>query len=84
MSEHDKNKDPWADLAESLGAKPASEPQRPATPPAPPAGSASRQPPKARESRPTAQSGSDWGGLAASLGLEPTAEASPPPAVERG
>jgi hypothetical protein len=84
MSEHEQKpeqkNDPWANLAESLGAKPAATPaaervSRPAAsaPPTP-----ARPPQKPREDRPAAAVRSDWGGLASSLGVEPTAESAPP------
>ena len=79
MSEHDQKKDPWANLAESLGAKPVAKPadesaSRPAaaTPSTP-----ARPPQKPRETKPASAARSDWGGLASSLGLEPSKE---PPA----
>jgi len=75
MSEHEQKNDPWASLAESLGAKPAATP---AAQPAPrPAAAAPTTPPrppqKPREDRPAPAVRSDWGGLASSLGLEPAA-----------
>ena len=70
-------KDPWADLAESLGAAPSSEPQpQRSVPPSRP-----QPPPPTSRPRPRA-SGSDWEELASDLGIEsgrPTAgEPSPP------
>jgi len=79
MSDSEHN-DPWASLADTLGAKPpaASPTPPPAKPTAPPA---ARQPQKPKPPvKPAAQA--DWGDLASSLGLEPAAPrpATPPPA----
>jgi ribonuclease E len=66
------DKDPWADLAESLGAASGQEPTRPQQPaPTPP-----RQPPRAttKPARPAPAGGGDWGSLAADLGLEAAQE----------
>jgi hypothetical protein len=83
MSEHDQKKDPWADLAESLGAKPAAKPGEEPTPrPVATTPPSARPPQKPRVDRPaTPAAQSDWGGLASSLGLEPAKEppATPPP-----
>jgi hypothetical protein len=88
MSEHEHKNDPWANLAESLGAKPAPKPA--AKPAAEPAAAAPATPPrppqKPREERPAAPVRSDWGGLASTLGLEPTASppaSKPQPAAPR-
>jgi len=76
MSEHEQKKDPWADLAETLGAKPVAKSEdapasRPAASPPP----AARPPQTPRVERPAAPvARSDWGDLASSLGLEPARE----------
>jgi len=70
-------KDPWASLADSLGASPnrdASPPpaQRPPEKP--------RQPPRADAAKtPPPRSGAGWDGLDTSLGLPPTRESTRPP-----
>ncbi|MFM7033717.1 MAG: hypothetical protein ACKOYJ_00775 [Planctomycetia bacterium] len=78
------DKDPWADLAESLGASSGqqSEPPRAQQPAAP-----RPQPPKQpSRPRPEAPKGGDWGGLANELGLQQShdsaAEQPRPPARE--
>lgn len=78
------DKDPWADLAESLGAPSGqqSEPPRSQQPSAP-----RPQPPKqSSRPRPAAPKGGDWGGLANELGLQQShdsaAEQPRPPARE--
>ena len=75
MSEHEQKNDPWANLADTLGAKPVAKPAAPpaaATPPAP-----ARPPQKPRDEKPTPAVRSDWGGLASALGLEPAGESKP-------
>ena len=83
MSEHEHKNDPWADLAESLGAKPVAKPaDEPASRPAASTPSTPARPPqKPREVKPASAPRSDWGDLASSLGLEPSKEppATPPP-----
>lgn len=72
MSEHEQKHDPWANLADSLGAKPIAKPASSAeavTPPAP-----ARPPQKPREEKPAPAVRSDWGGLESALGLEPGRE----------
>jgi hypothetical protein len=85
-------RDPWADLAESLGATPNAEPQPPqaAEPPRP------KPAPQPAQPRPRPATTGDWDGLASDLGVEggrtagsepprPSQEASPPrrPAEDR-
>ena len=77
MSEHEHQNDPWANLAESLGAKPVAKPASPpaaSTPPATTPPAAARPPQKPRDEMPAPAVRSDWGGLASSLGLEPAGE----------
>lgn len=85
MSEHEQKHDPWANLADALGAKPVAEPaakpvpKPPAQPAAPPEAvtpppASARPPQKPREEKPAPAVRSDWGGLASALGLEPGAE----------
>ena len=76
-------KDPWASLAETLGTSPTPEPLSPQTPPPP------RQPqrkPEPKHSTPSAQR-SDWGNVAADLGLaggqEPNSATSRPASPSR-
>jgi len=81
MSEHEHKNDPWANLADSLGAKPVAKPASPpaaATPPAP-----ARAPQKAREEKPTPAVRSDWGGLESALGLAPSGEPKTPTTSSR-
>ena len=74
------DKDPWAALAESLGAAANREPTPP-PPPCPPA--KPREEPRPAESRPVNQrSAQGWDDLEASLGL-PSARGSNQPAVHR-
>ena len=66
----DGKPDPWADLADSLGAKPANDstPRSAAAAPASPA--RSPQKPRSQATKPVPANRSDWGDLASSLGLE--------------
>jgi ribonuclease E len=66
------DKDPWADLAETLGATPGQEPPRHERTPAPPRQPAARPPAKPKPPTPTG--GGDWSSLASDLGIEPAAE----------
>lgn len=79
MSEHEQKNDPWANLADALGAKPVAKPvTKPATPPeavTPPTPARSTQ--KPRDEKPAPAVRSDWGGLASALGLEPASESKP-------
>ena len=71
-------KDSWADLADSLGAAPGSEPQPQPKRPAPQP--QSRRPEPTSQARPEPAAG-DWGRLAADLGLESGREPSTPRAA---
>lgn len=75
MSEHDPH-DPWASLAESLGAAPTNEPTRQSPPPKPQASSS--RPKTPQRPKPAAESGS-WDQLAADLGVAGGAEPRPAP-----
>ena len=70
-------KDPWASLAETLGTSPTPEPLSPQTPPPP---RPPQRQPEPKHSTPTAQR-SDWGNVAADLGLAGGQE--PNPATSR-
>ena len=75
MSDNDPH-DPWASLAESLGAAPANDPPRPA-PPRPQQPPAQRaKPPQQPKSPPPPQTGS-WDDIAAELGVSGHAEPRP-------
>lgn len=81
MTESNEPKDPWADLAESLGAEPAADTPPPAARPSPPP--AKPAPSRAPAARPAKKA--DWNDVAGSLGLPPaaaetTAPPPPPPA----
>ncbi|MFM8703943.1 MAG: hypothetical protein ACKOHG_08755, partial [Planctomycetia bacterium] len=76
MSEHEQKNDPWANLADTLGAKPAAKPVSP-----PPAASApppaARPPQKPRADQPATRPRSDWGSLESALGLPPSPQGAP-------
>ena len=76
MSEHIPH-DPWASLAESLGASPSSEPSppRPAQPPKP-----APRPRSESRPRPAPAAGGDWDALASDLGIGGPAAEPPRPA----
>jgi hypothetical protein len=68
-------KDPWADLAESLGATPGSDPKpQQASEPSRP-----RPPQQVPRSRPRPAVGGDWDGLASDLGIEGRGALNAPP-----
>jgi hypothetical protein len=82
--------DPWASLADSLGAKPIAKPAAPpAAASAPPQAAASvpaasvRPPQKPREERPSPAGRGDWGNVASTLGLSPAVEPTTPAASDR-
>ena len=78
-----ENNDPWADLADSLGAAPGGEPaQKPQSRPAKPSKPAEAEKP-ANESLAAQTSQTDWGGVADQLGIEPSSPASPMPARKK-
>ena len=79
MSEHDPQ-DPWASLAESLGAAPSSEPSPPR--PAQPARPAAR-PRTEPKPRPATPAGGDWDALASDLGVAGSPAETPRPAPPR-
>ncbi|PHX99136.1 MAG: hypothetical protein CK530_02360 [Planctomycetaceae bacterium] len=66
-------KDPWASLAETLGTSPTPEPLSPQTPPPP---RPPQRQPEPKHSTPSAQR-SDWGNVAADLGLASGQEPNP-------
>ena len=76
MSEHDPH-DPWASLAESLGATPANEPSKPAASRPPQAASKPKPP---RQMPPTKPASGNWDQLASELGVAGSND-SPPPAI---
>ena len=83
MSEHEHKHDPWADLADTLGAKPVGKPAEPppaASAPPPPA---ARPPQKLAADKPAAAPRSDWGGLESALGLPPAPQRAPAPSSGR-
>lgn len=69
------DKDPWADLAEKLGAAPGHEP----APPSPAQPERPRPTPEAPKPRQEAPRSTDWGGLAENLGVESRPESRPEP-----
>ena len=74
-----ENNDPWANLADSLGAAPGGEPvQKPQQRAAKPSKPAEIKKP-ANETPAAKKSETDWGGLADQLGLESSAAVSPKP-----
>ena len=78
-----ENNDPWADLADSLGAAPRGEPaQKPQSRPGKPRKPAEAAKP-AKESPAAKTSQTDWGGVADQLGIEPSSPASPVPARKK-
>ena len=78
-----ENNDPWADLADSLGAAPGGEPaQKQQSRPVKPSKPAEAEKP-ANESPAAKTSQTDWGGVADQLGMEPALPASPMPARKK-
>ena len=78
-----ENNDPWADLADSLGAAPGGESaQKPQGRPAKPSKPAEAEKP-ANESLAAKTPQTDWGGVADQLGIEPSSPASPMPARKK-
>ena len=77
-----ENNDPWANLADSLGAAPGGEPsQKPQHRPVKPSKPAEADKP-ANEAPAAETSQTDWGGVADQLGIESSAPASPKPTRE--
>lgn len=74
MSEHDPH-DPWASLAESLGASPTSEPSPPRPAPAP---KPAPRPRSESKPRPAPAAGGDWDALASDLGVGGSPATEPP------
>jgi len=78
-----ENNDPWANLADSLGAAPGGEPaQKPQRPPVKPSRRVEAEKP-AHEVPADKTSQTDWGGVADQLGIEPSSPASPKPPRKR-
>ena len=78
-----ENNDPWANLADSLGAAPGGEPsQKPQSRPVKPSKPAEADKP-ANEAFAAETSQTDWGGVANQLGIESSVPASPKPTRER-
>ena len=78
-----ENNDPWANLADSLGAAPGGEPsQKPQSRPAKPSRPAEAEKP-VHETPAAETSQTDWGGVADQLGIQSSAPASPKPTQER-
>ena len=74
-----ENNDPWANLADSLGAAPGGEPsQKPQSRPVKPSKPAEADKP-ANEAPAAETSQTDWGGVADQLGIESSVPASPKP-----
>ena len=78
-----ENNDPWANLADTLGAAPGGEPpQQPQRRPAKPSKPAEAEKP-VNETPAAETSQTDWGGVADQLGIQSSAPASPKPSKER-
>ncbi len=78
-----ENNDPWANLADSLGAAPGGEPpQQPQRRPAKPSRPAEAEKP-VHETPAAETSQTDWGGVADQLGIQSSTPASPKPTQER-
>ena len=78
-----ENNDPWANLADTLGAAPGGEPpQQPQRRPAKPSKPAKAEKP-VNETPAAETSQTDWAGVADQLGIQSSAPASPKPSKER-
>ena len=78
-----ENNDPWANLADTLGAAPGGEPpQQPQRRPAKPSKPAEAEKP-VNEAPAAETSQTDWGGVADQLGIQSSAPASPKPTKDR-
>ena len=78
-----ENNDPWANLADTLGAAPGGEPpQQPQRRPAKPSKPAETEKP-VNEAPAAETSQTDWSGVADQLGIQSSAPASPKPSKER-
>ena len=74
-----ENNDPWANLADTLGAAPGGEPpQQPQRRPAKPSKPAEAEKP-VNEAPAAETSQTDWGGVADQLGIQSSASAAPEP-----
>ena len=78
-----ENNDPWANLADSLGAAPGGEPsQKPQSRPIKPSKPAEAEKPASKDSA-TEAPRTDWGGVADQLGIEGSKPAPSKPATNR-
>ena len=76
-----ENNDPWANLADSLGAAPGGEPsQKPQSRPIKPSKPAEAEKPASKDSA-TEAPRTDWGGVADQLGIEGSKPAPSKPAT---